>query len=336
MIIDLLRLLVMRIRRDGIALEAGALAYTTVLALVPAVTIVLSIFAMVPAFQPLKKDLMEFTTQNFLPVFADAIVDSITTFVDHAASTTITGAVMLIIVSLMMIRSIDKSLNRIWRGGRRKPAMTFAIYWTLLTVGPLSFAILLWATSSLIASNLVIGYELAFAVKTFYSILPFLVEIGIMFALYTVIPVANVRISDALCGAFCTAIGFELLKRIFTIFILNFSSYEAIYGALAAAPVLMIWIYLNWWLVLLGAEFTSVLGIVRGNNTNPIANEISTQLYQTRKLQSILQGKGERVEPSAKEETQPTQAAAAATDSPKRQSKLKVRIFNRKGLNERV
>lgn len=318
----------MRIRRDEIAIEAGALAYTTVLALVPAVTIVLSIFAMVPAFQPMKKELMEFATQNFLPVFADAIVDSITTFVDHAASTTLTGALMLIVVSLMMIRAVDKALNRIWRGGKRKAAMTFAIYWTMLTVGPLTFGVLLWASSQLIASSLIVEYELAFAIKTFYFILPFIVEIGMMFALYIIIPVANVRVSDAMCGAFFTAVAFELLKRLFSIFILNFSSYEAIYGALAAAPVLMIWIYLNWWLVLIGAEVTSLLGVVRGSKTNQIANAISTQLYQTRRIQSQLQAE--------QPETKTTPEPKATTEQPQRRSKLKVRIFNHKNVNERI
>lgn len=329
MLSELLRLLFMRIRRDEIAIEAGALAYTTVLALVPAVTIVLSIFAMVPAFQPMKKELMEFATQNFLPVFADAIVDSITTFVDHAASTTLTGALMLIIVSLMMIRAVDKALNRIWRGGKRKAAMTFAIYWTMLTVGPLTFGVLLWASSQLIASSLIVEYELAFAIKTFYFILPFIVEIGMMFALYIIIPVANVRVSDALCGAFFTAVAFELLKRLFSIFILNFSSYEAIYGALAAAPVLMIWIYLNWWLVLIGAEVTSLLGVVRGGKTNQIANAISTQLYQTRRMQSQLQT--QQPEPHVT-----TPALKDTPEQPQRRSKLKVHIFNRKNMNERI
>lgn len=324
----------MRIRRDDIGLEAGALAYTTVLALVPALTIVLSIFAMIPAFQPLKSELMDFTTQNFLPVFADAIVSSITTFVDHAASTTITGALMLIVVSLMMIRAVDRALNRIWRGGKRKPSMTFAIYWTLLTVGPLSFAVLLWATSRLIASNLIVEYELGFAVKIFYFLLPLFVEIGMMFVLYIVIPVANVRTSDALCGAFCTAIAFELLKRLFSIFIMNFSSYEAIYGALAAAPVLMIWIYLNWWLVLMGAELTSVLGIVRGSKTNPIANEISTELYKASRLATQASAQESAVATNTTQGA--TKDSTESTEPAKRQSKLKVHIFNRKGINNRV
>lgn len=239
---------------------------------------------------------------------------------------------MLIVVSLMMIRAVDKSLNRIWRGGKRKPAMTFAIYWTLLTVGPLSFAVLLWATSQVIASKLFVEYELGFAIKTVYFILPFIVEIGMMFALYMVMPVADVKPLDALTGAFVTAIAFELLKRVFSIFIMNFSSYEAIYGALAAAPVLMIWIYLNWWLVLLGAEFTSVLGVVKSNKSNQLSNEISTHIYQTQMLQSALNQKEEPI-------AAPSELAKQATpmeDRAERHSKLKVKIFNRKSVKDHV
>lgn len=256
---ELIQYFVRRIKRDEIAIEAGALAYTSVLALVPAITVVLSIFAMIPAFTPIKEAMMDFAAQNFMPVFTEAVGDSITTFVSHATSMTVTGSLMLFVVSLMLIRSVDKTLNRIWRGGKRRITMTFAIYWTILTVGPLSFGIVVWATTKLIASNFFDTMELALAVETFYYLLPFAIETGMIFVLYTVMPVTEVKARDALVGALCVAVAFEVLKRLFSAFILNFSDYEAIYGALAAAPVLMIWIYLNWWLVLIGAEITAVL-----------------------------------------------------------------------------
>lgn len=256
---ELIRYFVRRIKRDEIAIEAGALAYTSVLALVPAITVVLSIFAMIPAFTPIKEAMMDFAAQNFMPVFTEAVGDSLTTFVAHATSMTVTGSLMLFVVSLMLIRSVDKTLNRIWHGGKRRITMTFAIYWTILTVGPLSFGIVVWATTKLIASNIFDTMELAAAVQTFYYLLPFFIETGMIFVLYTVMPVTEVKARDALVGAICVAIAFEALKRLFSAFILNFSDYEAIYGALAAAPVLMIWIYINWWLVLIGAEITAVL-----------------------------------------------------------------------------
>lgn len=273
---DLIRFFAWRIRRDEIGLEAAALAFTSVLALVPALTIVVSIFAMVPAFTPLKEEMMRFASENFLPVFTDAIGDSIASFVSHAASMTLTGALMLFVVSLMLIRSIDRSLNRIWRGGKRRVAMTFAIYWTMLTVGPLSFGITVWLTTKVVASSLMDTVELAAAMKTFYFVLPFFIETGMIFVLYMVMPVTLVKWQDALVGAILVAIAFEIAKRVFAAFILNFSDYEAIYGALAAAPVLMIWIYINWWLILIGAEITSVLGVVRGGNADQVPKLIAS------------------------------------------------------------
>ena len=273
---ELIKFFAWRIKRDDIAIEAGALAYTSVLALVPAVTVVLSIFAMIPAFSPLKEEMMNFASANFMPVFSDAVGNSLSTFVAHAGSMTVTGSLMLFVVSLMMIRAIDRALNRIWRGGRRRIPMTFAIYWTMLTVGPLSFGLVLWFSSKLIASNLFASMELAAAIRFFYFVMPFFVEAAMIFVVYSVIPVAPVKARDALVGAIFVAISFELLKRLFSIFIINFSDYEAIYGALAAAPVLMIWIYLNWWLILIGAEITAVLGVVRGGQAEQVPQLIKS------------------------------------------------------------
>ena len=218
---DLIKFFAWRIRRDEIGLEAAALAFTSVLALVPALTIVVSIFAMVPAFTPLKEEMMSFASENFLPVFTDAIGDSISSFVSHAASMTLTGALMLFVVSLMLIRSIDRSLNRIWRGGKRRMAMTFAIYWTMLTVGPLSFGITVWVTTKVIASSLMESMELEVAMRSLYFILPFFIEAAMIFVLYMVMPVTIVKWQDALVGAVLVAIAFEIAKRAFATFILS-------------------------------------------------------------------------------------------------------------------
>ena len=273
---ELIKFFAWRINRDGIGLEAAALAFTSILALIPAMTIVVSIFAMVPAFTPVKEEMLRFASENFLPVFTDAISNGISSFVSHAASMTLTGSLMLFVVSLMLIRSIDRTLNRIWRGAKRRITQTFAIYWTLLTLGPLSLGITVWATSKIVSAAIFEQEEIAVALKTFYSVLPFVIEAGMIFVLYTVLPVTTVKLQDALVGAILVAISFEISKRVFSAFILNFSDYEAIYGALAALPVLMIWIYINWWLILCGAEFTAVLGVVRGGNANNVPKLIQS------------------------------------------------------------
>lgn len=290
--LELIKYFIRRIKRDGIGIEAAALAYTSILALVPALTIILSIFAMVPSFEPVKESMMRFIQDNFVPVFADAIMGSLQKFVDHAGSMTVTGLLVLFIVSMMLIRAIDKAINRIWRGSQRRKIITFAIYWTLLTVGPLAMGITVWATSSIVALQIFQDMEMATAVRTVLYVLPFFMQAALIFVLYTVLPVARVKSRDALLSAVVVALLFEISKRVFAAFIINFSDYEAIYGALAALPVLMIWIYINWWLVLLGAELTAVLGIARSEHSKEVPSMIhsivDTMGKDTKKPEQII------------------------------------------------
>ena len=99
-----------------------------------------------------------------------------------------------------------------------------------------------------------------------YFVLPVLIEIIVVTATFMVVPAATVKFQDALLGAAFVTIFLEISKKVFSVFVLNFSGYQMAYGALAAIPVLMLWIYINWWIVLVGAEFTATLGIVRSGN----------------------------------------------------------------------
>ena len=262
---ELFKKLLIRVRADDLFIEAAALSYTTILALVPALTVVISIFAMVPAFTPIKQALQNFVQNNFMPVFFYSIGDYIGIFIAHAGQMTVTGTVILFIVSFFLVRAVDRALNRIWRGGKRKMTMTFAVYWTLLTLGPLATGILIWFTSKVIAYSF-LDTPLSFATGLAYFLVPVVVELILVSALFITVPVAVVKIRDAVRGALFVTILFEVCKRIFSAFILNFSDYEAIYGALAAIPVLMIWININWVIVLFGAEFTVFLNEYRQEN----------------------------------------------------------------------
>lgn len=102
-----------RIKRDGLALEAGALAFSSILALIPALSVVFSLFTMVPAFTPIKESLINFAQENFVPVFSKAMGDYISNFINSARSMTFTGVILLIIISLFLIKSVDSAFNRI-------------------------------------------------------------------------------------------------------------------------------------------------------------------------------------------------------------------------------
>lgn len=277
---ELILFFISRIKRDDIALHASSLTFTSILALIPAMTIVVSVFAMVPSFSHIKAQLEVFVKDNFMPVFSESVSENVARFVAHAGSLTVTSTVALIVVSLLLIRAIDNSLNRIWRGGKRRIGLTFSIYWTLLTVGPLALGLLLYLFTKILDHSLTVT-EIAGAVKLFYFIFPILIEIGILATIYMTVPVATVKLKDAISGAVITTIIFEFCKKLFASFILNFSDYEAIYGALAALPVLMIWIYINWWIVLLGAEFTACLGLVREGQDDNIPKLIQHYVAMT-------------------------------------------------------
>ncbi len=259
---ELIRYFIGRVNRDEIGLEASALAFTTILSFIPALTIVVSIFAVVPAFAELRESLQGFAAENFMPVFTDSVSESVSGFVASARKMTLTGSLALMVVALMLIRSIDRTINRIWRGGKRRRTITFAIYWTLLTVGPLAFAAVDWQTNKLMTAS-IFKNDLGPAISFLYFIMPILIEMAAIWVIFVIVPVAVVKVRDALLGALVVTVAFELSKRIFSAFIVNFSSYEAIYGAVAAIPVLMMWVFIDWWIVLVGAEFTAVLGLAR-------------------------------------------------------------------------
>lgn len=260
---ELFRYFVSRVRRDSIGLEASSLAFTSILALIPALTVVLALFAMVPSFRGVRDALKKFASQNLMPVFSETVNNYVGALVAHAGKLTLTSTIAFFIISLLLVRSVDFSLNRIWRGGRRKFGQTVAIYWTLLTLGPLAVGLIIWLTSRVIAyaahSGGVVGIPLLVA----YFVFPVIIEIIVIAALYIVVPAVQVRFQDALLGAVFVTVLLEISKKIFSVFVLNFANYKMVYGAFAALPVMMIWIYINWWIVLLGAEFTATLGTVR-------------------------------------------------------------------------
>uniref|UniRef100_UPI00402A6D3D YihY family inner membrane protein n=1 Tax=Succinivibrio sp. TaxID=2053619 RepID=UPI00402A6D3D len=191
-------------------------------------------------------------------------------FVEHAGKLTATSTVVFFVISLLLVRSIDQCLNRIWRGGRRKLGTMIAIYWTLLTLGPIALGIVIWIFTKVmgfaISSNSTVGLPLMIA----YFVFPIIIECGVLTAVYVIVPRVRVKVQDALLGAVFVTVAFEVSKKIFSVFVLNFSNYEAIYGAIAVIPVLFVWIYINWWIVLLGAEFTATLGVVRSGLSDEV------------------------------------------------------------------
>ena len=260
-----------RIQEDRLSVLAGHLAYVTLLSLVPLVTVVFSIFSFFPIFASVRLQVEEFIFANFVPAASDVIHHHFSRFVANASKMTSIGVVALVVVALLLISAIDQNLNHIWRSRGQRPKMTtFAVYWMILTLGPLLAGASILITSYVVSLRVFHHMLLLSSAANFMlGILPFCLSFISLLLLFVAVPNVKIRWRDALVGAIVSALLLEGAKKVFALYITNFTSYQTIYGALAVIPILFVWVYLSWWLVLLGAEFTASMGDYR-NRRAPI------------------------------------------------------------------
>lgn len=256
------KLLWRRIDEDNMTTLAGNLAYVSLLSLVPLVAVVFALFAAFPMFSEVSVQIRHFVFANFLPATGDVIQRYIEQFVANSNRMTAVGACGLIVTALLLMYSIDSALNTIWRSKRVRPKVySFAIYWMILTLGPLLAGASLAISSYLLSLRW--ASEFNSAVDNVLRIFPLLLSWISFWLLYSVVPTTSVPNRDAIAGALVAALLYELGKKAFALYITAFPSYQLIYGVLAVVPILFVWVYWTWCIVLLGAEITVTLGEYR-------------------------------------------------------------------------
>jgi len=245
---------------DKILMSAGSLAFQTLLSLVPLVAVSLSILRVFPVFASLKQNIGDFLFQNFTPAQGALMKSYLWEFIDKTSSLSMLGGIFLIVIALFLISTIDHTLNGIWEvHAPRKVMQGFTLYWTVLTLGPLLIGTSVVA-SSYVWYSVFAGGELLEQKLKLLSYLPVFNTAIALFLLYMVVPNRKVRFRHALAGGVLAAVLFELAKRWFAFYVGNFATFEAIYGAVSVVPMLFFWIYLEWVVVLTGAEFVFSLG----------------------------------------------------------------------------
>jgi membrane protein len=256
----LLRFTWHRFLEDRCMQTAGALAYTSVFALVPLTAAVLGILAAFPVFAQWRDQVTIWVFTNFVPAAGDAVQSYITEFAANASKATAIGVLVLLFSAIALMMSIEDAFNRIWRVPTPRPAVSrFIIYWTTLTLGPLLVVAALAISSYVIALPLIGEAAGQISLKArVLSVLPFLIVWSTLVAAYMVIPNRELRLRHALIGGLFAALLFEGAKRGFAWYATR-ANYQEVYGAIAIVPIFILWIYLSWAIVLFGASLTASL-----------------------------------------------------------------------------
>lgn len=256
-----LRFLAQTYYDDRCLRSAGALCFTTLLSLVPLAAVILSIFTAFPVFESFATEIQNFIFENFVPTSGTVLQEHLTELIAKTSKLTGIGIAFLVISALLLMDTIEGALNDIWYiSTKRKALSKFMVYWAVLTLGPLLIGASLAGTSYLASLPLLSETALLIDIKSkLLLLLPFLATTLACTLLYAVVPNTYVPLRNALSGAVVAAILFELAKKGFALYITTFPTYQMIYGALATIPVFLLWLFISWVVVLLGAELSFCL-----------------------------------------------------------------------------
>lgn len=253
-----------RFTRHEALQNAAALTYTTLLSLVPLMTVSLAVFSAFPVADRVYLLIQDFVFENFVPTSSDLLQQHLSEFSAKASRLTGAGAGFLLVTALLMMANIDRALNAIWEvKAKRRFASKFLIYWAVLSLGPVLIGASVLVTSYIISFPILTEAASTGVGRNLLTLTPVVASAIAFTMMYAVVPNRRIRLTHAVAGGVLAAVLFEGAKRGFGYYITQFPTYEAIYGALATIPIFLVWLYLSWIVVLLGAEVTHCLSIYR-------------------------------------------------------------------------
>ena len=267
---------------------AASLSFTTLLSLVPLLAVSFAIFAAFPAFNGIQNQLQDFVFQNFVPSAGDVISEYFTNFTQNAGKLTALGITGLAVTAIMLLATIENCLNRIFRVQvRRSRTSRLLIFWALLTMGPLLIGMSLSLSTYYYALSAwfdVVQINLSVGSLMVREVLPNLIMMLALTIVYIFVPNRSVNWQSGVTGGILAGILFSILKKLFALFVSNFTAYQTIYGVLASIPIFLVWMYLAWTVVLIGALTTAVLDdpvkskLLKQQNIKP-AERMAAVLY---------------------------------------------------------
>jgi len=250
---------------------AASLTYTTVLSIVPLLAVVLSLFTAFPLFTEFSTALQTFMTNSLMPpTLSDTIMIYLNEFAAQASRLTAIGGAFLVLTVVFLIMSVESAFNTIWQVDRpRRVTHRLLVYWAVITLGPVLTGASLYATAFLTHESVGLLANAPIFLAIALKLLPGLLGALAIAALFVVVPNTRVNRGDALVGGAISALILETMKIGFAYYVASFSTYTMIYGAFAALPVFLIWVYLCWLGILIGALVAANLPLLRLGRLDP-------------------------------------------------------------------
>jgi membrane protein len=314
-----------RFREDRLGVTAGSLTFTSTIAMVPLFTVMLALFSAFPVFARFRKTLEQQVLAGMVPdAIAKPVLLSLTKFAAKASQLGGVGLIVLGLTAMSLMLTIDHTLNGIWRVKAVRPiAQRVLVYWAALTLGPLLIGASLSLTSYLLSASGGLVDELPGGVSFMLSVAVFILQTSGFAALYKFVPNTFVRWEHAWAGAIFSSTGLEVGQKALAVYLSKAPVYATVYGAFAAVPIFLVWIYLSWLIILMGAviaaytpsllsqvkrwpdspghKFALVLamlkalhlaqqGAQRGLSPHQLAHQLKTDPLQIEPLLEVLRG----------------------------------------------
>jgi YihY family inner membrane protein len=267
----LTRLTIQRARKERLPQVAGSLTFTTLLSIVPLLAASFALFTRFPIFKRFKDALQEFLLSRLLPAdIARTVLKYLNQFAANASGLTWVGSLFLLGTAIAMLLTVENALNQMWEVRKNRPFFRrVGLYLLMLAVGPPVVGLSLWATSYLLGTSMGLIGALPRSLAFVLDLGPLMLGVTALTSLFYLVPNTKVRLRDAVAGGLIASVAFELGKRGFTAYLAKVPTYKALYGAFAALPMFLVWVYFSWLVTLVAAMLTANLALTRRRAGKP-------------------------------------------------------------------
>ncbi|MFZ2161498.1 MAG: YihY family inner membrane protein [Sideroxyarcus sp.] len=291
-----LRYVTVRLKEDRCTQMAASLTFTTLLSVVPLITIALTLFSAFPVFSEYSTPIKEFILMNMVPETGGRIITGyMEQFTENASRLTAIGLVFLAVTSMLLMLTIDNAFNMIWRVSRpRSLLQRVLVYWAVITLAPLLIGASLSLTSWLVGFSAEYAQRIPKMSMDAIKLIPLMLTTAAFTLLFRVVPNRFVPMRHAILGGLIAAVAFESMNRAFAFYISHFPTYKLVYGAFASVPIFLMWVYFSWLTVLFGAIITASLSHWR--STHSLRLDQAAKLYYAVSILKLMHkglGKGE-------------------------------------------